>query len=667
MPPRRLLPLAAALVASVALTALAACSIHQRMRSAAGALTTPDDRSVCVLFFDGLSAEAFQHFLAAGAVPNLRKEIVEKGLVFETAVASVPSETYPNLGALLTGLYPGHHGIPANIWLDRRLRLAETHTNIFRILSASDFLAPDARTLYERLPADSVAVTSPIARGATVDVKNVLALTASYARWDWEFLDRKTLDDIGDAYMGALDTGRLPSLAWAHLLGTDEVAHADGPESPEFRSALENIDRSFARLVRRLRRRGAYEKILFVIVGDHGNRSYGIDVDAEELVHRALFAHPTEADCAIGNCVLVPVKGKKAKSYDVGDALIAVGAYRGAMIWLPSSRPPEDVPRAFALRKKKTSKPSPKKKPAAKGPPAPMPPLSDFAATLARAPEVALVITRGTGGGAHPRLRPRRRRGDRPRGAGRRRAALRLPRHAGDRPARIRDVRGPRALRRGGRTPVGRMAGGDGADRIPGPRRPAPRVLRLPAGSGRLPLSEERLRVPRRKGRRTRRALAQRDGRSVRLRRSRRRPGTPPFRPNGGSRSDDSRLARHPVRPRLDGRRRPGDRNAPRAAADVSDAPLGILRIRTVFVAPSARAAPETSTTVRPERTAIRERNRFPARSIASTERARGIRKETTSERSVIRRRTRSSGVKATIGIPRPSFETRRVVRPDSV
>lgn len=399
MPPRRLLPLAAALAAVIALNALAGCTLHQKMRSAALAVRTPLGRSVCVLLFDGLSTEAFQRLLGAGALPNIRKEIVERGLVFETAVTSIPSETYPNLGALLTGLYPGHHGIPANIWLDRRLRLAETHTNIFRILSASDFLAPDARTLYERLPADSVAVTSPIARGTTIDAKNVLALTASYARWDWEFLDRKTLDDIGDAYMGALDAGRLPSLAWAHLLGPDEIAHADGPESPQFRSALENIDRSFARLVRRLKRRGAYEKILFVLVGDHGNRSYSSAVDAEELVHRALFAHPTEADCAIGNCVLVPVKGKKVKEYDVGDAQIAVGAYRGVMIWLPASRLPEDVPRAFALRKKKSPKPSPSKKPAAKAPAAPMPPLSEFAASLLRAPEVALVVTRGTEAG----------------------------------------------------------------------------------------------------------------------------------------------------------------------------------------------------------------------------------------------------------------------------
>ena len=372
----------------------AACTIHERVRSAAQTVAAPPARSVCVLFFDGLSTEAFERLLAEGALPTLKKEIVDRGLSFDTAVASVPSETYPNLAAMLTGLLPGHHGIPANIWLDRRLRLREAHTNIFRNYSAGDFLAGDAKTLYERLPADSVAITTPIARGVTVHAKNLVALIASYARNDWGFLDRKTLDDLGDAYAGAAEVGRLPALAWAHLVGPDEVAHSDGPESAAFRATMENIDKAFARFLRRLKRRRIDDRILFVLVGDHGNRSYRTYVNAEELVHRALMFHPTEADCGTEGCVLVPAKGKPEKSYDVGDAMIAVGAYRGVMIWLPANRPPEELPAAFKTRKKRTP---PKK--AATPSPIRVPERSELATTLARAPEIQLVFTRGLASG----------------------------------------------------------------------------------------------------------------------------------------------------------------------------------------------------------------------------------------------------------------------------
>ncbi len=212
----------------------AAPSVRGRVESAVEGVGARSDVSVCILFCDGLSKEAFDRLLAEGALPNIRREIVDRALVVDNAVASVPSETYPNLAAMLTGLFPGHHGIPANVWLDRRLRVREAHTNIFRIYAASDFLTPKARTLYERLPPDTVAVTSPIARGATVHVKNTIAVMAAYARYDWPFLDRKTLDDVGDAYAGGADVGRLPPLVFGHLLGPDEVAHAEGPESDGF-------------------------------------------------------------------------------------------------------------------------------------------------------------------------------------------------------------------------------------------------------------------------------------------------------------------------------------------------------------------------------------------------------------------------------------------------
>ncbi len=382
--PLRLVPGA---VAVAGIVGVLACSIHVRTRDAAESAPAREGRSVCVLVFDGLPASSLSRLLDAGALPNLKAAVADRALRVDTAVASLPTETYPNLSAMQTGLFPGHHGIPANVWLDRRVRQREQHTNIFRSYSTSDFLAPGLRTIFERIPGPTVAISSPVFRGATVVQKNVTAIVASYLRNDWEFLGRKTLDDIGDAYAGAWEAKVLPPLVWSHFLGPDEIEHFDGVDSDFLGSAMRSFDRAFGRLLRRLQKRGVAEKILFVVVSDHGHTPYSRVVDAEELVHRALFAHPTETDCLEANCLLTSVPGEKKKGYDVGEAEIAVGAYRGAMIWLPSVRPPEDVPRAFKSRKKpKAAEPAPL--------PHPTDP-SAFAATLARAPEVRLVATRG--------------------------------------------------------------------------------------------------------------------------------------------------------------------------------------------------------------------------------------------------------------------------------
>ncbi|MEO6325600.1 MAG: alkaline phosphatase family protein, partial [Thermoanaerobaculia bacterium] len=378
-----------------ALTVPTGCSIHNRTESALKRVPVSPPRSVCVLFFDGLSHEAFEHLVTSGALPNMKRELVDRGLVVDTAVASIPSETYPNLSGMLTGLFPGHHGIPANVWLDRRMHHHEAHTNIFRTWSAASYLEPEARTLYERLPADTVAVTTPIAKGATVQSKNLVSLMASFARNDWTFLDRKTIDDVGDAYVGAFGARKLPSLVWGHLLGPDEVAHSDGPDSAAFRMTMSSADRAFGRLVRRLKRRGIYDHVLFVLIGDHGNAPYTQFVDADELVHRALFSHPAAADCITGDCTLVtpPPAGKGHQKFDVGNAQIAVGAYRGVMIWLPATRDPENIPLAFRNRKGKGRKQ--RSVTIVKS----MPPPSSFAAALAQLPEIEIVVTRGAEAG----------------------------------------------------------------------------------------------------------------------------------------------------------------------------------------------------------------------------------------------------------------------------
>lgn len=377
----------------VALTVVAtlwACTIHHKARTAAEEAGKTRGLSVCVLFFDGLSKEALDRAASGGDIPTLKAEILDRGLSVDTAVSSIPSETYPNLAALQTGLFPGHHGIPANIWLDRRLQIREAHTNIFRAYSSAEFLTPDAKTIFEMLPPNSVAVTTPMARGVSVHSTNLATVVASYLRNDWAFLDRKTIDDLGDAYHGALSAGSIPSITWGHLLGPDEVAHYEGPDSEASRVILRSIDRSFARLVRRLKRWGVYDRVLFVLLGDHGHAGYTRFVAADELVHRVLYRYPTEADCTGEDCVLVPSPARRPGTYDVGDTQIVVGAYRGAMIWLPTTRPAGEVPRAVLKAQKRRAR-----KRRTDGVSPPIPPRSDFADALASLPEIRLVLTRG--------------------------------------------------------------------------------------------------------------------------------------------------------------------------------------------------------------------------------------------------------------------------------
>ena len=252
------------------------CSIHARAQTAAESVSADTGPSVCVLFFDGLSDEAFERLVAAGALPNIKARIVDRGLRRRDGgrLRSERDLSEPRLRSRRASCR-AITGSPRTSGSTGGSKVREAHTNILGVFSSTDYLVPEARTLFERLPADTVAVTAPIARGVSVHARNRIALVASYARNEWSFLDRKTLDDVGDAYAGAAAAGHVPSLVWAHFVGTDEVAHVSGPESREFRETMSAIDDAFGRLLRRLKRRHLDERILFVLVGDHGNRSYG--------------------------------------------------------------------------------------------------------------------------------------------------------------------------------------------------------------------------------------------------------------------------------------------------------------------------------------------------------------------------------------------------------
>ena len=419
---------------------------------------------------------------------------------------------------------------------------------------------------------------------------------ASYARYDWPFLDRKTLDDMGDAYAGAAASGRLPSLVWGHLLGPDEVAHAEGPGSEEFHATLASIDKAFGRLVKRLKKMKAEDRVLFVLVGDHGNRTYHTFVDASELVNRVLRANPTEADCTKGDCVLVPAP-RKDKDYDVADAMIAVGAYRGAMIWLPSEHQGEEIPAAFRTRKQKRQT----------GPPAPrlrMPAVSVFAA--APAP---------------------------PRCASSVRAAPRPDRSSSTAGGPLRNrARDPATTPR----PATRTASSRARTRSATPPIPrcvvssAPRTTRTvwldatatgpyPDLVVQLPEFFDSPRAPDvfvspAEGYGFTSGKAAGHGSSAAARpwsrscsRARRAAGPPPRGAHRRPRADAPDVPRRPLRPRGDGRRRPGDR--PRrsarheaAAAHAGVTPQAAERSRTTFVAPAVADAPDTSTIVAPAR-----------------------------------------------------------------
>ena len=97
------------LLLSIAIIAVvAACEAKQ----------TTEPPYVVMISFDGFRHDYVEKYNA----PNF-KEFISKGAAAEAMLPSFPSKTFPNHYSLVTGLYPGNHGLVDNNFYDRELDL----------------------------------------------------------------------------------------------------------------------------------------------------------------------------------------------------------------------------------------------------------------------------------------------------------------------------------------------------------------------------------------------------------------------------------------------------------------------------------------------------------------------------------------------------------------
>ena len=241
-----------------------------------GALTVrlrPDVKrpnpAVVLFICDGMSVDLLDQGCAAGWLPNLQKRFVAGGLTVEHAVTCVPSITYGVLTTYATGLTPATHGVLANQWFDRRLRLWREYGVIrhYRAVNG-DFCAP---TIYERIqPGVSVSIQNAVHRGVT---KNVANWAQSGVRWffhDYTAVDKLTATTLEYVAGWANRNGEWPELLVCYFPGLDSIGHVCGVESRRYRDALGHIDYQVGRVCDWLEAEGLLETSTLVLVADHG-------------------------------------------------------------------------------------------------------------------------------------------------------------------------------------------------------------------------------------------------------------------------------------------------------------------------------------------------------------------------------------------------------------
>ena len=265
----------------------------------------PKDATVngaLVFFVDGVSAEVFAQMLEANELPAFKKYFVDRGLYCPRAVASIPAVTLPNETSIVTGLFPGHHGVAGVRWFDRNQLVYRNYATVAqKNMPDGDYTAA---TIYEQFPDRlTFSVFFQVHRGATDFGENRIYGAASYFMGWFEYMDRMTLGDLRQVAEAARAARQFPAFTICYLLAPDFHAYQFGMTDGRYRHALRHADRQIGRVLGDVERAGLLDKITIALVSDHGviecprhfplkdflSRAAGLDVSDAELWENTPF------------------------------------------------------------------------------------------------------------------------------------------------------------------------------------------------------------------------------------------------------------------------------------------------------------------------------------------------------------------------------------------
>ncbi len=264
---RRLLALLAVVV-----PAAAGCAADRPVRVRVSDNIHRPDRAVVVFFVDGFGEQQFEEALAEGRIPNIAGHILNRGIRVDQVVTCIPSITYAASVTFITGRFPGRHGVIANKWFEPSTGRYQNYCYIKTYQRVDDDYR-GSLTIYEMLGEQgrvSVNIQSAIRRGATHTIDNW-----AISGINWFFGNRTGVDCLIAQQFELIGQrtplwGQWPDLVWAYFPGGDDTGHQYGPNSPQYKAAIANIDRQIGHICKALQDIGMYERTVLCLVSDHG-------------------------------------------------------------------------------------------------------------------------------------------------------------------------------------------------------------------------------------------------------------------------------------------------------------------------------------------------------------------------------------------------------------
>jgi alkaline phosphatase D len=194
--------------------------------------------------------------------PHLLKMAEEGASAPDGMIPSYPSLTFPNHYTLVTGLYPEHHGLVDNEFLDPARNYEEYYYKTSKIT--------DDGSWYRGVPLWSLAERKKMRAASMFWVASNAEIAGKrpsyWVPFDDKFDDEKRIDQVL-AWL-ALPPAERPHLITVYYSNVDHAGHDFGPDSEECRNAVHHLDALMGELEEKLKATGL--PVDMIVVSDHG-------------------------------------------------------------------------------------------------------------------------------------------------------------------------------------------------------------------------------------------------------------------------------------------------------------------------------------------------------------------------------------------------------------
>lgn len=259
---------------------------------------------VLIIGIDGVRPDV----LAEVATPHL-DSLIAAGAFSGEAQTALPTISGPDWSSMLTGVWPGKHGVMNNDFSSNRY---DWYPDLFTRIEA---LRPALHTF---VVADWLPLVTAADGGPLIGMADSMVALDGY-ELGWAEADSASAA-VAAAYLRHADV----DAAFVYLGNPDETSHEAGSIGEEYRAAIALADRHVGQLVAALRSRPDYarERWLVLVATDHGRTATG-GHGGESPEERTIFY------LAAGPAALA---GPLAEPPDVVDVAVTALAHLGIPI-----------------------------------------------------------------------------------------------------------------------------------------------------------------------------------------------------------------------------------------------------------------------------------------------------------------------------------------------